>query len=229
MARGRPLGVGVRLRRLLWPLVIVVVVVLVVLALLLAKVNAVTAILLPIVVAALSPLVVQRLPQLRRPVLVTAKLNDVDYLVIGSTQVPASGHTVRITVETTGPLTVLIDQFRPVIVSRESPAGYLSPHLGVVRPRPFELLLDDDPPVLRPVQDASKTTVDFPFSVAGNDPEVFDLIVRTEKADVQWYLELDTVCLGRRRTTRIDLAGRPFRTMARPQGAERRPDRGVRP
>ncbi|MFI9389155.1 hypothetical protein [Kutzneria sp. NPDC052558] len=197
----------------------------VVVALLLAQVNWVTAVLAPLVVAAVGSLVVQRLPQLRRPILVTVKLNDIDYLIVDDTQVPASGHTVRITVETTGPMTVLLDRLRPVIVSRNLPGGYLSPHLGTVPLRPFELLLDHDPPVLRPLPGAEGSTADFPFKVAANDPEVFDLAVRTEDADVRWYLELDAVCLGRRRTTRIDLAGRPFRTMARPRRVGREPGR----
>lgn len=203
------------------------VVALVVVALLVAKVNWVTAVLVPVLVAAFSPLILQRFPQFRRPVLITAKLNDIDYLVVGGTHVPASGHTVRITVETTGPLSVMLDQLRPVVVSREPPAGYFSPHFGVVKTRPFEVLLDHDPPTLQPVPDADGSTVDFPFKVAVNDPEVLDLTVRTEHGDVRWYLELDTVCLGRRRTTRIHLAGRPFRTMARPQGAGKGPENAV--
>jgi hypothetical protein len=220
--------VGVfRVGRLLWPSVMVAVVALVVVALLVAKVNWATAVLAPVVVAALGPLILQRFPQLRRPVLTTAKLDDIDYLVVAGTHVPASGHTVRITVETTGPLSVILDRLRPVVVSREPPSGYLSPHFGVVTPRPFEVLLDHDPPKLRPVPDADGSTVDFPFKVAVNDPEVIDLTVRTDHADVRWYLELDTVCLGRRRTTKIHLAGRPFRTMARPQGAGKGPENAV--
>lgn len=205
------------LRRWLRPTLLALAAVVVTGMLLLFKVNWVAGILAPVVAAILTGWFLQRFPQLGRPVAVTVKLNDIDYVTVGDSQIPASGHTVRITVEATGPLTVLLDELRPVTVSRESPGGYLSPHLGIVEPRAFEVLLDNDPPALRPIPPGGgQPAGDFPFKVSASDPEVFDLTVLTETADVRWYFELDTVCLGRRRTTRIDLAGRPFRTIARP-------------
>ncbi|MGP3947868.1 hypothetical protein [Streptomyces sp. 7N604] len=203
-----------RIRRLMWPAAAVLVVGGV---LLLFRINVVTGVLAPLIVAFLTFWFVHRFPQLRRPVAVTAKLDDVDYLVVGQKQVPASGHTVRLTVEAIGPLPVLLDRLRPVVVSRARPEGHLIPHLGIVEPRRFEVMLDADPPILRPLSESDgRKGPDFPFKVSADDPEVFDLTVHTETADIRWYLELDTVCLGRRRTTRIDLAGLPFRTMARP-------------
>lgn len=49
-----------------------------------------------------------------------------------------------------------------------------------------------------------------------DDPEVFELLVVAERFYVAWTLELDWICEDRQGTTLIDLAGHPFRTMARP-------------
>lgn len=200
---------------LLWPSLISLTLVIIVALLTLLEINWMAGILVPIVIAILIAIFVQRLPQILKPVAVTAKVKDVDFMIYDNATVPASGHTVHITVEANGTLTVLLDRLRAVVVSRGPPGGHLSPHLGVVESRPFELLLDYDPPVLRPIPRADGSVIEFPFKVSPGDPEVFDLTVYTETADVQWYIELETVCLGVRRTIRIDLAGRPFRTMAR--------------
>ncbi|MFI2411964.1 hypothetical protein [Streptomyces sp. NPDC018947] len=49
-----------------------------------------------------------------------------------------------------------------------------------------------------------------------DDPEVFELLVVAERFYVAWTLELNWICEDRQGTTLIDLAGHPFRTMARP-------------
>lgn len=80
--------------------------------------------------------------------------------------------------------------------------------------RPFEVLLDENPPCLKPVDPAGPH---FPFKVGPDDPEVFDLKVLTSTGDVKWRLELSWTYLGQEGTLPVDLGGSPFRTMARPR------------
>jgi hypothetical protein len=152
------------------------------------------------------------------PIVVTSKILDVDYVVTGGPNgrdvyVPASGHVIRLSVEAADTRTVLLQSLRPKVLSRGEASGQLAPHLGVVTPRPFDVLLDENPPRLRPVDPAAPG---FPFKVAPGDPEVFDLRAFLSNGDVRWELELQWMCLGREGTTKIDLGGSPFRTMARP-------------
>ena len=157
------------------------------------------------------------LPQ--SPVVVTSKILKVDYIVTTgqdgrSVLVPASGHIVRLTIEALDSRTTIIQNLRPVVLSRSAATGSLSPHLGVVTPRPFEVLLGEDPPRLKPVDPAGPH---FPFKVGPGDPEVLELKVLTSTGDVQWRLELSWTCLGQEGTLQVDLGGYPFRTMARPR------------
>jgi hypothetical protein len=159
----------------------------------------------------------------RSPIVVTVEVPGANYVHVRdpsdgrSVLVPASGHTVRIFVEAIGPQTVLLTALRPTIVSRQPAlAGRPSPHLGAIERRPFRVLLDDDPPILEPVQHLDGgIAYDFPFTVAANDPEVFDLTAHTN-SDVRWVLMLDWICAGLKGKTKIDLAGHSFRTMAMP-------------
>ena len=158
---------------LLWSSLTALTLVAIVRLLTLLGMNWIAGILMPIIIAILIAIFVQRLPQLLKPVAITAKLDDVDYIIDGDAEVPASGHTVHITVEATGALTVLLDRLKAVIVSRGAAGGYLSPHFGIVKTRPFELLLDSDPPVLQPIPRAdSGCLIEFPFKVSPGDPEV---------------------------------------------------------
>lgn len=153
------------------------------------------------------------------PIVVTSKILDVDYMVtIGRdgrrVLVPASGHIVRLTVEATDSRTAIIQDLRPIVLSRSEATGSLSLHFGIVTPRPFEVLLDEIPPRLKPIDPKG---TDFPFKVGPGDPEVFDLKVLTSTGDVKWRLELSWTSLGQEGTLRVDLGGSPFRTMARPK------------
>jgi hypothetical protein len=152
------------------------------------------------------------------PIVLTSKILDVDYVVtVGPDRrrvlVPASGHIVRLTVEATDSRTVILHSLRPSVLSRAEATGRLSPHFGIVTPRPFEVLLDERPPRLRPLD---PTGPSFPFKIGPGDPEVFDLRVQTSDGDVQWVLELEWTSGGREGSLRVDLGGAPFRTMARP-------------
>lgn len=208
------------MRRWLWPAVLILITITVAGSMVLLRVDPVAKVLVPVVVAVLSWWLSQRLPQVRRPVVTTVRLNDIDYLEVDRSRVPASGYTVRITIEATGILAVLLEGLDVIVVGRRTPPeGSLNPHAGAVEPRPFDLLLDDPEPRVRATGSNSGDTTDFPFKVSSSDPEVFDITVRTESSDVEWFLDLRTICLGRRQSTRIDLAGRPFRTVARPKAA----------
>lgn len=88
----------------------------------------------------------------QRPIVVTSKVLDVDYVVTAGQDgrrvlVPASGHTIRLTVEAADSRTTIIQNLYPVVLSRSEATGRLSPHWGIVTPRPFEVLLDEVPPV----------------------------------------------------------------------------------
>lgn len=153
------------------------------------------------------------------PIVVTSKILDVDYMVTvdqsgRSVLVPASGHIVRLTVEATDSRTAIIQNLCPIVLSRSEATGSLSPRFGIVTPRPFEVLLDERPPCLKPTDLAGPN---FPFKVGPGDPEVFDLKVLTSAGDVKWWLELSWTSLGQEGTLRVDLGGSPFRTMARPK------------
>lgn len=154
------------------------------------------------------------------PIIATSKLLDLDYVVISGqdgkrTMVPASGHIVRVTVEAIADRTTIIQNICPIIHSRSETTGSLAPHMGVVVPRPFEVLLDENPPCLKPI---NRRGPNFPFKVSLGDPEIFELKVLTATGDVKWWLELSWTSLGQEGILRIDLGGLPFRTMARPKG-----------
>lgn len=162
----------------------------------------------------------RRLPaSSQSPIVVSSKILDEDYMIIvgqdgNKVLVPASGHIVRLTVEAIDPRTTIIQDLCPIVISRSEAIGHFSPHFGVVTPRPFEVLLDEIPPRLRP---RNPTGPDFPFKVSPDDPEVFDLKVLTSTGYVQWILELNWTNSGQHGTLRVDLDGSPFRTMARPK------------
>ncbi|WP_405822734.1 hypothetical protein OG241_40365 [Streptomyces sp. NBC_01390] len=146
-------------------------------------------------------------------------LSDVSYLHVPagagepSRVVPASGHTVRLYV-TAAERTVVLAGLRVVVIERRPPRGELSPHAGVLPVRAYTVLLDEDPPRLEPRGDDTPAT--FSYTVGPDEPETFELRAETERWQVAWELELDWVCGRRNGTTRVDLAGHPFRTAARP-------------
>jgi hypothetical protein len=150
------------------------------------------------------------------PIAVTVSLRDVSFVHVpnpggGTTvEVPASGYSLRLVVESVDSRAVILSGLRPVVLSRRPPTGYLVPHAGVLPVRRFTVLLDEDPPSLKAATDT------FPLKVTADEPEVIELRVQTERWDVTWVLELDWIWAGHEGTTRIDLAGRPFRSIARP-------------
>lgn len=150
------------------------------------------------------------------PLATTVQVLDAELVATERSLAPASGHTVRIAVQALGATTLLLG-LRVTVVSRAAVTGQLLPQFGSVDPRPFEVLLDADPPVVRPASTPEGRGPDFPFKVSNDDPEVFDLTAHTEAGEVLWVLDLDWSCRGRTGSTRIDLDGQPFRTVARPR------------
>ncbi|MET8678699.1 hypothetical protein ABZW18_14250 [Streptomyces sp. NPDC004647] len=127
--------------------------------------------------------------------------------------VPVSGHTVRLHVMAPD-RTVVLAGLRAVVLERRPPRGELSPHAGVMPVRAYTVLLDEDPPRLEPR--GPDTPPAFSYKVGPDDPETFELRAETARWHVTWVLELDWVCDRRSGTTRVDIAGHPFRTVARP-------------
>lgn len=152
------------------------------------------------------------------PIIATSTDLDGDCVLISGqdgnrTMVPASGHSIRVTVEASDDRTTLIQYICPVIESRSETTGTLMRALGIVSPRLFKVLLDDNPPCLKLL---NRRGPRFPFKVSPGDPEIFELKVLTSTGDVKWWLELGWTSLGQEGILRIDLGGLPFRTIARP-------------
>ncbi|MFK8906035.1 hypothetical protein [Streptomyces sp. YS-3] len=148
------------------------------------------------------------------PVHVTARIRNQDYVALEEggrvVEIPASGHTLQLVATGAGSLPVVLTELRVEVLSRADRRGDLSRHAAEIPPRRFEVLLDADPPRVRPLSGS-----DFPYQVSQDAVEVFDLEVRTEAGDVAWVLWLDWSCGGRTGSVRVDLGGRPFRTAAR--------------
>ena len=160
-----------------------------------------------------------RTPTIEAPEVVraTAEIRDASYVAAEDTTgrhvlVPASGHTLRVTVETAERAAVILRDLRVVVLSRVPASGSVMPNRGTLVPRSFHVVLDDDPPVLTPTEGGEG----FPFTVSATDPEMFDITVRVASGDVRWRLELDWSLRERQGTVPIDAAGAPFRTMSVP-------------
>ncbi|MCD9872864.1 hypothetical protein [Streptomyces guryensis] len=160
-----------------------------------------------------------RLTEAEPPFACHVKLDQANFFQVAAQgneperMVPASGFILRLTVTALSGRTVVLSALRPVVLERHTPRGVFNPHAGIVPPRRYTVLLDEDPPRLE-----SREADGHPFSykVSPDDPEVFELLVQTERWYVVWTLELDWVSEDRQGTAVIDLAGHPFRTMARP-------------
>jgi hypothetical protein len=149
------------------------------------------------------------------PFTVGVRIRNQDYVVLAEGEdrvvdVPASGHSVRLVVTGAEDLPVVLTELRAEVISRRDRSGELTRHAAEVPVRRFEVLLDERPPRVRAL-----TTSDFPYQVRRDEPEVIDLLVRTESGDVRWVLWLDWTCGARSGSTRVDLGGQAFRTAAR--------------
>ncbi|MEV8457455.1 helix-turn-helix domain-containing protein [Streptomyces sp. NPDC052095] len=128
---------------------------------------------------------------------------------------------LEVTVQGKSEQAVVIKRIHVRTVSRKAPLPWSAYSMGEgcgsgITPQSFDVDLDDNGPVLRPVAGEKEgervPPKDFPFRVSSTDVEVFDLKAHVEGHDVSWFLELEWSSGGRTGLLRIDDAGKPFRT-----------------
>ncbi|MDT0569921.1 helix-turn-helix domain-containing protein [Streptomyces sp. DSM 3412] len=128
---------------------------------------------------------------------------------------------VEVTVQGRKSTAVVLTALRVRVVGRAAPAEGNAYAMdqgcgGRVTPRYFDVDLDKDRPIARPVDgadlDVRIPAVRLPYRVSADDPEVLMISAETETCDCSWYLELEWSSEGRTGTVRIDDNGRPFRT-----------------
>ncbi|MFJ6017334.1 helix-turn-helix domain-containing protein [Streptomyces sp. NPDC092952] len=128
---------------------------------------------------------------------------------------------LEVTVQGKSEQAVVIKRIHVRTVSRKAPLPWSAYSMGEgcgsgITPQSFDVDLDDNGPVLRPVAGEKEgervPPKNFPFRVSSTDVEVFDLKVHVEGHDVSWFLELEWSSGGRTGLLRIDDAGKPFRT-----------------
>ncbi|GGQ23465.1 helix-turn-helix domain-containing protein [Streptomyces mutabilis] len=129
--------------------------------------------------------------------------------------VSANRQTVVLTVQGTGPETVVLKDLHVRVVSSEQPLDWNQYVMGngcggKVDVEAFDVALDLGDPLAMPIGGQQ----DFPYSVTESDLEVFHVNAHTGEHDVSWYLELEWSSGGREGTLRVDDHGRPFRTSA---------------
>ncbi|GLW59608.1 hypothetical protein Kpho01_76180 [Kitasatospora phosalacinea] len=148
------------------------------------------------------------------PFTTDVRLRNIDYVTFtdGSQteDVPASGHTVQLIVTGALPEAVLLTDLRVEVIAWSPRFGALSRHAAEVPRRRFEALLDARPPQVKALDSS-----DFPYAIASQESEAFDIKITTEAGDVQWVLWLDWQSGKRSGSARVDLGGHPFRTAAR--------------
>ncbi|KUL38658.1 helix-turn-helix domain-containing protein [Streptomyces regalis] len=128
---------------------------------------------------------------------------------------------VEIAVQGRTSTAVVLEALRVRVVGRSAPVEGTSYAMdngcgGALTPRYFDVDLDKDRPIARPVDGNDTGTpipaMKLPYQVSAQDPEVLLVDAQTESCDCSWYLELDWSSQGRTGTVRIDDHGRPFRT-----------------
>ncbi|MFF4895441.1 helix-turn-helix domain-containing protein [Streptomyces sp. NPDC001068] len=141
-----------------------------------------------------------------------------------ATQDAVHGHDtiVQISVQGRSSTAVVLEDLRVRVAGRTTPAPGVAYSMadgcgGGLTPRYFDVDLDKDRPLARPVagqgpDGRTVSTMRLPYRVSSTDPEVLRVQAHTEGCDCRWYLELDWSSQGRSGTLRIDDHGRPFRT-----------------
>lgn len=131
---------------------------------------------------------------------------------------------VQISVQGRSSTAVVLEDLRVRVVGRTAPAPGVAYSMadgcgGGLTPRYFDVDLDKDRPIARPVagegpDGQTVSTMRLPYRVSSTDPEVLRVNAGTEGCDCRWYIELDWSSQGRSGTVRVDDHGRPFRTSA---------------
>lgn len=150
------------------------------------------------------------------PLVVSKELLNVDYVRDvadpSSRYIPASGHTLRIFIETFSRDRIVLRSIRPEVFDREPFRGQIFPHAGIIETRAFRLDLSESRPELR----AMDRRQDFPMWVTKGHPEVVDIRVINNCGVVGWRLLLEWSVDGRAGNVPIDAGGKPFLTSQRP-------------
>ncbi|MFF9715133.1 helix-turn-helix domain-containing protein [Streptomyces sp. NPDC014603] len=123
---------------------------------------------------------------------------------------------VRLSVQGTGPETVVVEGIAVRVEGKRAPLAwndYAMGYPGVgcggnVPARSFTVALDAARPSLTPESGHR----DFPFKVSESDPEVYYITADASAYDVSWYLELKWSSGSRSGTLVVNDKGRPFRT-----------------
>lgn len=123
---------------------------------------------------------------------------------------------VRLSVQGTGPETVVVEGIAVRVEGKRAPLAwndYAMGYPGVgcggnVPARSFTVALDAARPSLAPESGHR----DFPFKVSESDPEVYYITADASAYDVSWYLELKWSSGSRSGTLVVNDKGRPFRT-----------------
>ncbi|MFC7982570.1 helix-turn-helix domain-containing protein [Streptomyces sp. NPDC057336] len=134
--------------------------------------------------------------------------------------VSANRQTAVLTVQGTGPETVVLEALHVRVVRSEAPLDWNQYVMGngcggEVGVKAFDVALDMGNPLAMPIGGQR----DFPYSVSESDPEVFHVNAHTSGHDVSWYLELEWSSGGREGVLRVDDHGKPFRTSASKDGS----------
>ncbi|MCQ6553394.1 helix-turn-helix domain-containing protein [Streptomyces sp. C10-9-1] len=128
---------------------------------------------------------------------------------------------VGVTVQGTGPATVVLEAVQVRVVERREPRGLRAYRMdsgcgGALTPRLFDVDLDRPRPLARPLpgNDSGRLlpAADLPYTVSRAEPETLLFEGRSVGCDCDWYLEVRWSSGGRSGTVRIDDGGRPFRT-----------------
>ncbi|MFJ3929973.1 helix-turn-helix domain-containing protein [Streptomyces sp. NPDC090029] len=135
---------------------------------------------------------------------------------------------VGVTVQGTGPATVVLEAVQVRVVERREPRGLRAYRMssgcgGALTPRLFDVDLDRPRPLARPLpgNDSGRVlpAADLPYTVSRAEPETLLFEGRSVGCDCDWYLEVRWSSDGRSGSVRIDDGGRPFRTSAPVGGA----------
>ncbi|HEY8978081.1 MAG TPA: transcriptional regulator, partial [Streptomyces sp.] len=129
--------------------------------------------------------------------------------------VSANQQVIALTIQGTGPQTVVLNSLNARIVTKDAPLAWNVYGMGAgcggdVDTKSFTVDLDEDTPAV----DVKGGQRKFPYSVSESDPEVFYVTATTKNHDVRWDLSLNWSSGDRSGTLRIDNDNVPFRTSA---------------
>jgi plasmid maintenance system antidote protein VapI len=140
---------------------------------------------------------------------------DAQRWAAANSAVSAGEQRVALTVQGTGPETVVLESLHVNVVASGEPLPWNVYAMGdgcggPVDIKSFDIDLDKGSPSVG----VTGGQRDFPYSVSESDPEVFYVVAHTTAHDVRWQLTMDWSSGKRSGTMRIDDDGTPFRTSA---------------